>query len=311
MSGSVYTRQQYWGGFEPKEAEVGDIMPNASLPSAGKDKGAKSVIPKTGSAVGLPEGVEEDAVKGEQPEANPQAKPINPRVSVEGKEPPKLIEEKTAQHFAMPSLQRYPLDSYLQVKQAAAYFEEYRGQFAPVHRREFCSNLVKRASVLGIEVSDVAQSYGGSGYASHAELEVSLASRRSLLSDESHVDVLDKLAEARVTMGADEFALTLSEFDKMAGIEQHYDCEIPDPYLCIFGKTAAEEDDASFVIGNDIVSACQLQHLADSPCISLQQRFGEDFVKGFRKDPVGIFKSLPVDQKKILSREANEPTLTR
>lgn len=306
--GDVYTRQQYWGRYENKEAEVGDIMPYASRPSDGKDKGSKTVIPKTGSAVGLPEGVEEDALKGEQPEDNPQAKPINPRVSVEGKEPPKLIKEKQAQYFAMPSIQRYPLDSFAQVKQASVYFEEHRGHFAPVHRREYCQNLVKRASALGIPLSDEIRSYGGSGYASHAELEVALNSRKAMLTNDDHALLLDKLAEARPTMGADEFALALGEFDKVAEIEHLYDSEIPDPFLYIFGKTAEDEDE-SFIVGNDIVSACQLKELAASACTTIKGRFGEDFVKEFKKDPVGIFKSLPADQKKILSREANEPTI--
>ncbi len=309
MSDSVYTRQQYWGQYEDKEAEVGGEMPNSVLPSAKPDKGAKSVIPKTGSAAGLPEGVA-DAVKGEQPDRHPQAKPVSPRVSVEGKEPPKLIKEKQAQHFAMPSIHRYPLDSHEQVKQASAYFEEYWRQFAPQHRREYCQNLVKRASVLGVPVPEQVQVYGGNGYASHAELEVAIASRRSALVNEDHIDLLDKVAEARVGLSADDFALVLSEFDKFAGLDQHYDGEVPDPYRFIFAKVAEDDSDESFVIGNDIVYSCQLKQLAASPCKTLQDRFGADFVKEYKKDPVAIFRSLPTDQKKILAREAAEPTLS-
>lgn len=308
MSNSVYTRQQYWGNFEEKEAEVGDIMPISNLPSAKSDKGAKSVIPKTGS-VGLPEGVEAEAVKGEQPEKNPQAKPVSPRVSVEGKEPPKLITEKQAQHFAMPSIRRYPIDDYAQVKQAAAYFEENRGHFAPAHRREYCVNLVKRASALGIQLPNQIHDYGGNGYASHAELEVAIASRRSILTDEDHINLLDKLASVRVGLSPDSFAMALTEFDKLAGLDQYYDGDVADPYLYLFGKTA-EENNESFVIGNDVVYPSQLKELAASPCRTLRDRFGEDFVKEFKKDPVGIFKSLPTDQKKIIGREAAEPTLS-
>lgn len=307
--GDVYTRQQYWGTGEKKEAEVGDIMP-ASAPSSGPDKGAKSVIPKTGSAVGLPDGVVANGMPGKQPDHHPQAKPINPRVSVEGKEPPKLIKEKNASRFAMPSLHRYPLDSYEQVKQASVYFDENRFQFAPSHRREYCLNLANRAAELGIEISKEAQAYSGTAYASDTELELAFSSRRSLLLDEDHVSLLGKLAESRVTLSPDEFALALGEFDKVAGINQYYDGDLPDPYLCIFGKTAeADDPDASFVIGNDIVSGCQLRELADSRCITIGERFGADFVKEFKKDPIGIFKSLPADQKKIIAREAGEPTL--
>jgi hypothetical protein len=308
--GNVYTRQQYWGNYDKgKEAEVGDIMPNSS--SGDKpDKGAKSVIPKVASAVGLPDGVQAAHVKGEQAEKNPQAKPINPRVRIEGKEPPKVIKEKTASHFAMPSIQRYPIDDYGQVKQAAVYFEEHRGQFEPIHRREFCLNLVKRASDLGIPVSSEIHSYGGVGYASPAELEVAIGTRRSLLLDEDHLDLLGKLAEARVGLTPDEFALALGEFDKVAGLAEHYDRDVLDPFMCIFKSAEANDSDESFVLGNDIVTAPQLHVLASSPCKNISDRFGEDFLKEFRKDPVGIFKSLPTDQKKVISREANEPVLS-
>jgi hypothetical protein len=316
----IYTRQQYWGDpTKKKNAEVGDIMPNTAGPDDKPDKGTKSVIPKTATlvrkddfeALAYPDGVQGEGVSGEQPKENPQAKPIHPRVVVTGKEPPKIIKEKYASHFAMPSIQRYPLDSYAQVKQAAAYFEDNRGRLAPIHRREFCTNLVKRASSLGIPVSEEVQSYGGVGYAPHEELEVALGSRRLLLHNDDHAALLGKLAEARVSLSADDFAVALSEFDKIAGLDEYYDSDVVDPFLCIFGKTAATPvDDESFVIGNDMVTAGQLHHLAATACANIQDRFGEDFVKEFKKDPLSIFKSLPADQKKVICREANEPRVS-
>lgn len=314
MSKSVYTRQQFWGTFEEKEAEVGGIMPISTLPNAKPDKGAKHVIPKTGSApaeLGKEAAVAtfdelQQAVKGEQDPKNPQAQPISPRVDVSQKEPPKLIKEKQAQHLAMPSIGRFPLDSYTQVKQASAYFEEYRGQFSPVHRREYCLNLVKRAEALGIPMSDEVQKYGGVGYAALPALEIALEGRRSLIVDEDHQALLGKLAEARPTLSPDGFAATLAEFDKLVSIDHLYDREIMDPYLSTFGKTAEVSEDGSHVLGNDIVSNSQLKEFADTPCNGLGH-YGPDFVKEFKKDPVGVFSSLPVDQKKLISRQANEP----
>lgn len=308
MEDTIYTRQQYWGNYDQKEAEVGNVMPTSASPGGKPDKGAKSVIPKTASAAGLSEGVEADAVKGEQPEANPQAKPINPRVVVEGKEPPKLIKEKQASRFAMPSLHRYPIDTFDQVRQASAYFEEYKGQFLPEQRREYCDNLTKRASALGIPMPEAVREYSGTGYASRAELDVAIASRAQFVEGDMR-EVLNKLASVRMTLEPEDFALALTGFDKLAGLDQHYDRDIPDPYMYLFKKEAEEDPDASFVIGNDIVSGCQLKNLATTDCATLKSRFGESFVKEFKNDPIGIFKSLPKDQQKILSREANEPVL--
>ena len=403
MSDNVYTRQQYWGTYQPKEAEVGGMMPLSAPIGLGPDKGAKSVIPKTGSALeeflskeamafvnrvtgeagkALGEGVikgglkeigdtvlahkgkllagtaaaavgkgqydkmrdkrvarntvemlrKENSVKeasvghlvnspgkdippdvidpvtGEQAGQNPSAKPLSPRVDVSGKEPPKIIQEKTAQHFAMPSIQRYPLDSYTEVKQASSYFETYRSQFAPAHRREFCEHLVKRAGVLGITVSDEVQKYGGEGYAPYAELEIAFGSR-ALLVDDDHRILLSKLAESRPSVDPETFAVALEEFDKLAGLDQLYDSELMDPYLSVFGKTAGDIDpDGSHIIGNDYVSNQQLKDLTGARHLELLTKtFGADFMKEFVKDPVGMFNSLPADQKKVIARCANEP----
>lgn len=263
---------------------------------------------KVGSAE-APDDNLESPVSGEQPAKNPQAQAINPRVDVSQQEPPKLIKEKQAQYLAMPSIGRYPLDGYDQVKQASVYFEEHRGQFAPEHRREFCVNLVKRASVLCIQVSDEVQKYGSEGYAPASELEIAFGTRRSLVTDETHLAVLDKLAAARPAMDPDGFAITLGEFDKLAGLDEHYDSDVMDPYLSTFGKEAEVDEDASYVIGNDMVTEKQLKELGMAQPKEIQDHFGEDFSEEFKKDPVALFKSLPVDQKKILSRLANESSL--
>ncbi len=317
--GEVYTRQQRWGTYEQKEAEVGNMAAVATLPVPKSTLGSKTMIPKTGSAMdkfasaleGAGELVEEEGVSGEQPAANPQAAPISPRVDVSGKEPPKVITEKVAQHLAMPSLDRYPLDSYSDVVKAAAYFTQHAGEFSPAHSHEFCSNLVKRAHVLGISTTPEIEKRGGAGYAPQDELDIAMGTRALHLGSDER-EVLDKLAATRALMEPEDFAIALGEFDKLAGIDHMYGGDVMDPFLSTFGtKTAAKDDpDGSHVIGNDVVSDNQLRTLAKSPCEELTTQFGADFVKEFKDDPVGIFSSLPVDQKKVLSRHANEPTVS-
>jgi hypothetical protein len=313
MSDSVYTRQQYWGKYENKEAEAGDILPSSTLPK-GPDKGSKTTIPKTGAAMdklaeafGAGSLVDEDGVTGEQPAKNPQAQPVSPRVDISQQEPPKLIKEKQAQYLAMPSIGRYPLDGYDQVKCASAYFDEYRGSFTPEHRREFCVNLTKRASMLGIDVSEEVRKYGSDGYAPESELEIAFGTRRLLLADD-HLAVLGKLADVRTSMDPEDFAVTLGEFDKMAGLDEHYGSALMDPYLSTFGKEAEEDENMSYVTGNDLVTGKQLTQLAGSQSKEIQDYFGADFADDFRKDPAALFKSLPADQKMVISRLANEPS---
>lgn len=304
MDDSIYTRQQFWGDYKPKEAEVGGIMPNSTSPKDKPDKGAKFTIPKTGSATS-PDVAE--PVSGEQPPQNPQAQPIKSRIDVSAKEPPKLIKEKQAQHLAMPSVGRYPLDSYEQVKQAAAYYQEHQQDLIPEHRREYCFNLMKRASALGIDMPEEVQQYGGTRYAASTDIQIAFDLRGQFL-NEDHQHVLGKVAELRPTMPPEEFATLLGEFDKVAGIDHHYGQHIPDPFASVFTKEAESEEDGSYVMGNDIVSNSQLKAFATSPHFdSLEKLYGEDFAEEFKKDPIGIFKSLPVDQRKHIARQANEP----
>ena len=309
MDHDVQTRQQLWGKFEPKQAEAArtHVMPRGAPTKT--DKGSLATIPKVGAVEGAPEGVEAAEVKGEQPAQHPQSKPLSPRVDVSGKEPPKVIKEKQAQHYALPSLGRYSLDSYSEVEKAADYFGEWGKQFIPAHRHEFCVNLVKRASALSIPVSEEIQKYGSVTYDDPERVQIGIDSRRSLLQGDSDLAVLDKLAEARPTLAPDEFAEVLHQFDKVAGLDYLYDADVIDPYFTTFGlqKTAAEPNDADTqIIGNDVITNKQLRLLSKSPCKEAEGMFGEDFVKEFKKDPIGIFKSMPMDQKKILGRMAND-----
>ena len=110
------------------------------------------------------------------------------------------------------------------------------------------------------------------------------------------------------------FRSALREFDKQAGIDWMWDEHIMDPYLSTFGKTSSShaidqsptDQDESFVMGNEIVTAKQLKTFAATRSKDITDTFGADFMNEFRKDPVTIFKSLPLDQKKVIYRQANE-----
>jgi hypothetical protein len=264
---------------------------------------------------GAPDTNENDPTKGEQPQKLEQSGPLKPHVSVEGKEPPTLITKKEAQQYALPSLSRYPLDGYDQVIKAASYFEDNCKLMSPEHRREYCVNLVKRASQLGLGLSKVAYKYGGDGYASDEDFDIALTGRKNVITDNDHKSLLNKLAEQRGLLTPDLFAVALSEFDKVAGIDWMYDEHILDPYFSTFGKSASTHDtiaaskqddteDESFVIGNEYVTPAQLKRLVTVNSKNITDTFGEDFMKEYLKDAVGIFKSLPIDQKKILIRMA-------
>lgn len=301
----VLTRQQFWGNFIPKEADASgtDVMPMAGPPGHKVDKKGKTMIPKIGSVTNPPEGVQMEGVKGEQPESNPQTAQLNPRVDVGGKEAPKTIKEKKASFYALPGMEKYPIDSYADVERAVDYFNKYGKVFAPIHRREYCFNLEKRASALGISTSPTIRKYGAASYAPQADLTAALDIRKNHIRDESQLATLQKLANSQPTISPDIFAEALSEFDKTAGLNYLYDSDVLDPYFSTYGVKEAE-DNITHVIGNDIVSNDQLVNLSKTPCEGMHKMFGHDFHKEFKEDPIAIFKSLPTDQKKVVMRMA-------
>jgi hypothetical protein len=248
---------------------------------------------------------------GEQIKSLPQAPVLH--VDVTDKDAPKSA-TKQAEHYALPDSRRYPLDNYAQVKQAAAYFNEWGARMAPSIRREYCSNLVKRASALGIEVSEGARNYGASGYGDPARVEAMLDMRRGVIKEAEYLKGLDYLKEKRAETDPEAFAVALGEFDKVAGISELYDRDIHDPYLTTFGEKRAEDEGGAILVGNDYISHEELKRFAKTHSCSLKDTFGDDFCDEFRKDPVGVTNSLPVDQKKIVLRLASstltDPTTT-
>lgn len=319
------TRMQLWkdmgGNLVEKQAELAATYDMPASPS-GKTKnsdpgGKKAVIQKTASVseddllkLAFDAQLEDNdgGVSGDNITKQPQAKELKPTVDTTSHEPPKLITEKKASRYAMPSQGKYPLDGYDQVKMASAYFDEWYKHMLPDTRREFCQNMVKRAHELGISVSPLAEQYAGETFASPAHIKVALDARRSVLLDQDQLDTLDKVAAARPVLTPDGFAATLSEFDRLTGLEHHYGGDIPDPYVSTFAKLGHESDadpHASIVVGNEYLPLRDLITFSRIGKNIMAQRFGDEIATAFTKNPKAIFDSLPRDQKLVIMRMAS------
>ena len=311
-------------GQKTAEASGTTLMPSQP-PSDKKVHTPLAVIAKTSSVGHLVahggKDVDPDdniaVLKKEQPEKHPQAGHLSPTVDVTNFTPPHSISEKKASRYALPSLNKYPLDSYKHVKLASAYFDENVRVMSPAMRHEFAVNLVKRASEVDVAVSEDARKYGSEEFAPDYELKAAFDARRLEL--QGNDDALDLLAGVeRVTReklwkeGSAPMPLTpeaavqiLEEFDKVAGLNHYYDRGIPDPFYSVFGFEKTANEAWSEVIGNDMVTKEDLDRLARIGAFSVKTTFGEDVQKEFLKDPVGIFSSMPLEQKKMLMRMAN------
>lgn len=252
------------------------------------------------------------AVEEENPEQLPQVStPMSPVVDVSGKEPPKLVEEKRASRYAMPSLCAYPIDGVDQIKAASAYWTENKRLFEPMDRHEYAVNLVKRAEAVGIPVDSSLYEYAGEKYASENVLRFGIDTRLQLLrpsegEKQSSADasrLYEELWGKRNSISPDVFALTMYSIDKIAGLNEKYDSHVVDPWACTFCKQAegADPKDA-VVIANEYMKVKDLEVFAQKSYDQVKSRFGEDFVKEFQADPKAIFDSLPVDQKKVIMR---------
>lgn len=212
-------------------------------------------------------------------------------------------QSKEAQHYALPSERLYPLDTYPQVGRAMEYFDEQCWSMSPEVRREYCTNVEKRASALLIRCPEKIAAYASTDYADEDHVLASLARRRQYLPEAD--GFLPKLASMRGDLSPDEFCEALREFDKAAGLDAHYGPNLPDAYLSTYGVKRAEEFREA-VGKTDTVTEAALAGAATNRRGDVSQVFGEAFCDKFFKDPVGAFKSLPIDQKKLLARIAND-----
>ena len=264
-----------------------------------------NIPPRETNSAKLEENAQQDGHDGRQF----LGRVMTPEIDVTGKEgPEKPVYEKKASVYALGG--KYPLDNLVQIKRAAAYFDEYGKRMRPEERREYCINMVKSASAIGLEVSDEARKYAAAGYAPKAEIKVAMDARRSALVDEKHIQVLDNIMSKQASVGPGEFCEALRTFDEITGLNYYYDSYVPDPYWSTYGfrKTAAFTE----TIGNDSVTEEQLKALVSPGGGSgaamglLKKTFGDEFTDEFRKDPIGIFRSMPRDQKTYIMRLAND-----
>lgn len=310
--GSIVTPRQQEGisamakGAEVSGTSLAPLQDAGDLSDAGaRGKPGSSNTSAMKSAEALELG---EPVKGTQYQKAPQMRAMNPHVDVTGKEPTRRAIEKKAAHYAYRDV--YPLDSYSQVKTASAYFDEYHVRMPYEMKREFATALVKRASPLGISVSDYARSVASDGFAPEAQLHAGIQNRVQLV-DEKYASVLAKIVEQRTDLVPEMYCTMIGEFDKLANIDHLYGDRLMDPVDSTFGASKlAEDSNGSWSHANDYVTRDQIKSYAVTASSTVHDDYGADFLKEFRKDPWGVFQSLPLDQKRRMARAAsdNSPT---
>lgn len=224
--------------------------------------------------------------------------------------PPVIKKTASHQHYALPHLKRYPIDTDHEVTKAAAYFGLYYHRFPLAERRLFAQSVYERAEELGTKIAGEVLAYAGDTYGPYIDSE--LHARISRFEGTGHEAVYEMLLEKKAELSPVIMASMLFDADRQTGAQDAYGkfgVGFRDPYAAVYGapKLAAAqpkaEDTYSWNMGTDYVSGIQLTSLSKRG-LKLDEMFGEGFADAFQKDPIGIFKSMPDPQKVVLSRLA-------
>lgn len=196
----------------------------------------------------------------------------------------------------------YPIHDWDHIKMAADYWEQENVRMEAPIRRQFAVKLAAKATELGFPLDGEIKTAGATHYAPPGHLKASLEMRKVAFPMESEErGFLDDLFEKRAEIDPEIYAECLHRFDVQQGFHHGWDHMVLDPWASTFMEKQAE---VVWEQGADRVTAQQLHNLAMNHAGGMQEKFTQDFLGEFEKDPVGIFKSMPDPQKRILARLA-------
>lgn len=205
----------------------------------------------------------------------------------------------------------YPINDAASVRAADQYFSQHHGQFQHRQRREYAVKVASAANKAGLSLGDEILRYAGTDYSKGLQGHIDVR-RHYLVEQDAPGDIrreLEKLSSDRSSMAAADFADRLHEFDRKSGLDCMYDRHIADPWYATFNmmKTAKGSLPAtkSFDIAGERVTEDDLNSLAGD-YKALVDFFGESAAKSFASDPVKIFSSMPLPQKKLVARWASD-----
>lgn len=207
-------------------------------------------------------------------------------------------ETKVAAHL---SVGAYPLDTEEQVKAAARWLTEYNSALDIHDRRAMAQSINIAADELGCKIaSEEVRQYAGDTFGD--VLAAELAARVYAFDGTPGGEAYAKLAAS--TLSPSDLVKELYTLDTQFGVDLVWNRKhagFRDPYRAVYEKEAEESPQYTWSSGTDYTSGMLLQQLAHEYG-KLESVIDADIAKAFKKDPIGIFKSLPDPEKKVLAR---------
>lgn len=200
----------------------------------------------------------------------------------------------------------YPIDTMDRIKTAERYFIDHQIRMEPVVRRHYAVKLAAKCDQVGYPLDDVIKEAGARTYAKPGHIKACMEMRKVAFPMESEDrEFLDELFEKRAEIEPQVFAECLNRFDNLSGLDSMWDHTVLDPWSSTFGmqKTA---NDVVYQEEGDRVTEGDLINLAHNHGGLIDKHFTHDIASEFIKDPLGVFASMPLPQKKIFARMASD-----
>ena len=200
----------------------------------------------------------------------------------------------------------YPINTWDRIKTAEAYFGENHNRMQPEVRRQYAVKLARKAFIVGYPLDEGIVERGALSYADDDHIKEACDMRKVACTEKHSREFLDELFEKKAELHPDVFSECLRRFDVNEGLDAGWDQIIPDPWASTYGIDKSAFANVVWESGAERVTEDALVNLSRNHLARLEDLFNKELVAEFQKDPVGIFKSLPEPQKKLLSRLASD-----
>lgn len=182
------------------------------------------------------------------------------------------------------------------VFKAVELFEKRAHAWEGKERAAYCRPLVKRAAELGLleKMPYKVRVYGNIKVASDDHVMAYLETRKDALGKKGYRKYAQAVLDRTDGCASEEYAEKIAEVDQEFEIGYH--SNMPDPWEIIHGQYKK----ASYVFNDNDrkITEKDLKMLAENTD-ELGGVFSDDIIESFRKEPVRIFESLPLDHKRV------------
>lgn len=197
----------------------------------------------------------------------------------------------TSEYFALKETKQYPINTDIELKKAASFFEKNHTKLNINDKLEFIANVQEKAKELNVSLSKTAiekfanlsKDLFNEDFYNHVQV------RKSYLKDseEEIKTAYNELLSKADELGPLDSAYVLEEIDKTASLNGNYGKGIMEPLLATLGeeKVAGREIDGTFITQD------KLKNLDQGTLTSL---VGNDVITELKSDSgLDVLESLP------------------